>query len=251
MSVSMLCEQLVKAGVIVNVFTTTANGEIELPVAADQPVHVDGVPVRYFKRLTKDHSHFSPSLLSALWKNVKTFDLVHIHAWWNLVSVLSCLIALMRRVPVLLSPRGTLSPYSFGNKNIGAKWIIHNVLGKHLLRASHIHTTTERESDAVNQLVHSLSINMLPNFIKLPNQNAPAVNPLSGCLKLIFLSRIEEKKGLDILLNALAMVAFPYHLTIAGDGNETYIESLKTIAANNHIADKLSWVGFQNENKFE
>ncbi|MDB5123009.1 MAG: hypothetical protein JWP94_1138 [Mucilaginibacter sp.] len=251
MSVSMLCEQLVKVGVLVTVFTTTANGKHELPVVPGQLIGVDGVPVRYFKRITKDHSHFSPSLLLALWKDVKKFELVHIHAWWNLVSVLSCLIALLRKVPVLLSPRGTLSPYSFGNRNIGAKRAIHQLVGRYLLSNSHIHTTTERESEAIRLLIHPQDITMLPNFVQLRGQKTIAINPPFGGLKLIFFSRIEEKKGLDILLNALTLVSVPYHLTIAGSGNTDYMESLKKIAAKNHVKNKISWIGFQNENKFE
>jgi glycosyltransferase involved in cell wall biosynthesis len=251
MSVSMLCEQLVKAGVVVTVFSTTANGLEELPVAAGESINVDGVPVRYFNRITKDHSHFSPSLLLRLWKDVNKFDLVHIHAWWNLVSVLSCFIALLRKVPVLVSPRGTLSPYSFGNRNIGAKWLIHQLLGKYLLNNSHIHTTTQRESDAVMRLIHPRGINLLPNFIQLPTIKAITVGPSSTYLKMIFFSRIEEKKGLNILLNALTLVSVPYHLTIAGSGNADYIDSLKMIAANNHIEDKISWIGFHDENKTE
>src|SRR3954466_11833550 len=115
MSVSMLSEQLVKAGIDCSVFTTTANGPTELPVTIGIPVNVDGVWVTYFKRITKDHTHFSPALLLALWQRVKQYNIVHIHAWWNTVSVLSGLIAVLRGVPVIVSPRGTLSNYSFHN----------------------------------------------------------------------------------------------------------------------------------------
>jgi glycosyltransferase involved in cell wall biosynthesis len=62
---------------------------------------------------------------------------------------------------------------------------------------------------------------------------------------------IEEKKGLDILLNALTMVTVPYRLTIAGDGNQQYVGQLKAIAANIKVDDKIDWVGFQAENKFD
>ena len=250
MSVSMLSEQLVKAGVDTEVFATTANGINELPVQPGQPVNVDGVTVTYFKRLTKDHSHFSPALIKKLWKEAPGFRLVHIHAWWNLVSVLSCLVALMRKVPVLLSARGTLSPYSFQNKNIGSKWVIHHLLGKFLLRKCHFHATSEWESDAIRKLVHPKSVFIIPNFVKLPVQTQLPQNAPSSILRLIFFSRIEEKKGLDILLAALAMVPVPYYLTIAGDGDKNYIEHLKTTACNHHIDDKINWIGFQHENKF-
>ncbi len=251
MSVSMLCEQLVKQGISVEVFTTTANGKNELAVTPGRQVNVDGVNVQYFKRVTKDHSHFSPFLLIALWKNSREFDLVHIHAWWNLVSVLSCLVAVSRKVPVLLSPRGTLSPYSFGNKKVITKSIIHSFIGKYLLRRCNIHTTTTRESEAILRVITPQSITMLPNFVKLPPEIQPVPNSASNCLRLIFFSRIEEKKGLDILLNALKLISVPYHLTIAGAGDEKYIDGLKIIAESNHVADKITWAGFHNDNKFE
>lgn len=251
MSVSMLAEQLVKAGISVEVFTTTANGKTELDVIPGKPVSIDGVTVRYFKRITKDHSHYSPALLKAMWKEVKHFDFVHINAWWNLVSIFSCLIAVMRKVPVVLSARGTLSPYSFQNKNIGPKWAIHNLLGKRLLNKCYVHVTSEREKDAINKLFHPKSVTVLPNFVKLTNYK-PVFNkgPLAK-LRLLFFSRIEEKKGLDILLNALPLVSVPYHLTIAGDGDESYVSCLKSQASNNKVDDKISWIGFRHQNKFE
>jgi glycosyltransferase involved in cell wall biosynthesis len=251
MSVSMLSEQLVKAGVSVEVFTTTANGKNELSVLTNESVHVDGVPVTYFKRLTKDHSHFSPTLLKAVRAKAPTFGLVHIHAWWNMVSVLSCCIALMRNVPVLISPRGTLSPYSFSNKNIGIKWLIHNLLSKFLLSRCHIHATSQRENEALIKLIHPKSITVLPNFVKLPGFKPSVSNAPSSYLKLLFFSRIEEKKGLDLLLDALLKVSIPYHLTIAGDGNQEYINTLKKAAIKNNLQDRVTWAGFYTENKFE
>lgn len=251
MSVSMLCEELVRAGTEIMVYTTTANGANELPATINQPINVAGVRVTYFKRLTKDHTHFSPALLIKLWKEAKNYELIHIHAWWNLVSVLSCLVALMRKVPVVVSARGTLSPYSFSNKNAGIKRIIHNFLGKHLLNNCHLHVTSAREKHAMLDLVQPKSIYTIPNLVKLSANKASENHKQSTALKLIFLSRIEEKKGLDILLSALQLITFPYHLTIAGNGGDTYISSLKKFASDNRIADNITWAGFQNENKFD
>jgi glycosyltransferase involved in cell wall biosynthesis len=251
MSVAMLCEQLVKAGCDVNVFTTTANGPDELSVTPNQPVIVDGVTVTYFNRITKDHSHFSPALLTAVWKDAKAYDTIHIHAWWNLTSVLSCLLAIMRRVPVVVSTRGTLSPYSFQNKNRAIKAAIHTLLTKPLLKRCHVHSTSKRENDALNIIIKPISNTTIPNFVKLPVRHPSVQNPVCQPIKLIFFSRIEEKKGLDILLNALAMVNTPYCLTVAGNGNEAYVNSLKSLAVTNGIADKVTWAGFINDDKFE
>ncbi len=251
MSVSRLSEMMVKSGCEIEVFTTTANGAIELPVSPKTQTLVDGVPVTYFKRLTKDHSHFSPSLLLKLWKEVKQFDVVHIHAWWNLVSVLSCWIASLRRVPVIVSPRGTLSNYSFGNKNSLPKKLIHGLLGKSLLKKSTIHVTSQREQTGIEAIIEPKRIVNIPNFIALPEHIDSTKYQQANHLKLLFFSRIEEKKGLDILLNALRNVNIPYHLTIAGDGANEYINSLKNLADKNGVSAYISWIGFQGANKFE
>jgi len=250
MSVAKLSEHLVKAGNEVAVFTTTANGKHELDIIPNKTTVVDGVEVTYFKRITKDHSHFSPALLLKLWKDVRAFDIVHIHAWWNLVSVLSAFIALTKKVPVVISPRGTLSDYSFQNKNSFIKSLIHNLLGKNLLTRSYLHATSLPEEKALLNLIKPAGIFNIANFVKIgPASIKP--QPAGPVLKLLFLSRIEEKKGLDILLHALPKLNIPYHLTIAGDGDQDYISVLKNIAHYNHSDTNISWIGFQNENKFD
>lgn len=251
MSVAMLCEQLAKAACDVMVYTTTANGANELPVTPNHPVNIDGVTVTYFKRITKDHTHFSPALLKSVWQNVKKYDVVHIQAWWNLVSVLSCLIAVWRKVPVVVSARGTLSPYSFQNKNGMIKSLIHHLLTRPLLKRCHIHTTSAYEQNAVDSIVRYKSISTIYNFVKLPDNTSLEEIPIADPIKLIFLSRIEEKKGLDILLNALDRIKIPFHLTIAGTGNSTYLNQLKALAIQKNIDSNITWTGFINDSKFE
>lgn len=251
MSVSKLCEQLVSSGHQVTVFTTTANGPTELPVQENEPVDISGVPVYYFRRITKDHSHFSPALLRAVWQQVRNFQAVHIHAWWNMVSVLSALLAVMRGVPVIISPRGTLSRYSFGNKNAFFKTCIHGLLGKHLLKRSSVHATSVHEKNDLQQIIAYRQIFNIPNFIELPLNIPAKKNDADGILRLIFFSRIEEKKGLETLLNALVRVTVPYKLTIAGSGALLYIDSLKQLAARNNLEANIDWIGFQGENKFD
>jgi glycosyltransferase involved in cell wall biosynthesis len=250
MSVAKLSEQLANAGNTVAVLTTTANGSVELPVTPNTPVLVDGVLVTYFARVTKDHSHLSPDLLIKLWKDAAKFDVIHIHAWWNLVSVLSTFIALTKKVPIVISPRGTLSAYSFKNKNSLVKKMIHNLLGKTLLQRSYIHATSLAEQKSLANVIKARRIFNIPNFVKIAQ--SPSLKTTGGAtFKLLFLSRIEEKKGLDILFHALPLLNIPYHLTIAGDGDENYIDMLKNIANSNLSDQNISWIGFQNQTKFD
>jgi glycosyltransferase involved in cell wall biosynthesis len=271
MSVSKLSEVLMQSSVDVAVLTTTANGKVELDLVPARAMNVDGVPVTYYKRLTRDHTHFSPQLYIGLIEKINTAKaknnplIIHIHAWWNLVSIFSCLIAILKKVPVILSPRGTLSTYSFGNKNDFIKKSIHFLLGKRLLKRCHIHATSENERAAIMKLFKPKGISVIPNlvtlplkYIKLPGHailNTDPSKPLpqkKKTFELLFFSRIEHKKGLELLFHALQKLDFTFHLTVAGGGDQEYVTQLKNLTNLLKIGNKISWIGQQApEKKFE
>ncbi|MGI4898761.1 MAG: glycosyltransferase, partial [Janthinobacterium lividum] len=216
MSVSKLSEELCKDGIDVTVFATLANGKVELGFPAGEITWMEKVPVWFFKRLTKDHSHFSPTLLKHLFQTIKQTHeplIIHIHAWWNLVSIFACLIAQIKKIPVVLSPRGTLSNYSFSNNHQRFKKWIHLLAGKKLLAKCYFHVTSEQEKQDIIKLVNPKLIQVIPNFIQLPLILKSRLKNKSKPLKLLFFSRIEAKKGLEILLEALAGINFSYQLT--------------------------------------
>jgi len=276
-SVGKLCEALIGLAVRseglgiddVRVLTTTANGESELDVSVGKRILVDGVKVTYFKRWTKDHSHFSPELLLNLRKEIlhciqddKTSAkddklVIHIHAWWNLVSVLSCLVAKWYKIPVVLSPRGMLTSYTFGNRNSFSKRIIHKLMGETLLKYCHIHATSEQEKRDILKIVRPKSIRVIANLVILgagavaSEYCASVEDEKSPVLKMIFLSRIEEKKGLELFFEALTLVHIPWQLSIGGTGKEEYIQSLRDKAEMLKLTERITWLGqVSNEDKF-
>lgn len=276
-SVGKLCEALGGLAVSgeglgiddVQVLTTTANGTKELDVKIGAPILIDGVNVTYFKRQTKDHSHFSLGLLSGLRKKILRYTqddsnnemskrqtpkakfIIHIHAWWNLVSVLSCFGAKWYRVPVVLSPRGMLTSYTLGNRNSLFKRIIHKLLGKKLLEYCHIHATSEQEKKDILNIITPKSIIVIPNLVSFRFPVSSIHTSSKDTFRLLFLSRIEEKKGLEILFEALAKVNIPWLLTIAGAGKAEYVKSLKLKAEELGIHQQITWIGqVPNEDKF-
>ncbi|RRN76659.1 hypothetical protein EIM50_23570, partial [Pseudoxanthomonas sp. SGD-10] len=162
----------------ITVYTTLANGEEELPYPSGTVRNVDGVEVHYFKRLTKDHSHFSPALYWKLWKTAKDFDIIHIHAWWNLISIFSLFIALLKGKPVVLTPRGTLSGYSFNNRTSAPKKLFHQLLGKPLLKRCYIHTTSKREELDMQALLQPTYLKTISNLVELPWENTDSLSRL-------------------------------------------------------------------------
>lgn len=253
----------------IQVYTTLANGNEELPYPNAHTEIIDGVLVTYFKRITKDHSHLSPALLSHLWSNVKKFDVVHIHSWWNLVSMGAVIVCLLRGVKPILSPRGMLGDYTFSK----LKLLFHKLIGRNLLKKCNFHATTSMEAAEVLKQVFSGDDNfdvvdlmkereehrikskettqqpennkifIIHNLVKLPEQLPTKTRFFDGTLKLIFLSRIHHKKGIELLLDTLAQINFPFHLSIVGEGELAYIESLKLKAKSNKLDERIDWVG--------
>jgi len=283
-SVAKLCEAMAalsdkreaESEVDLQVLTTTANGTSELDVTIGETTLVDGVKVSYFKRWTKDHSHFSPGLLWNLRKKVLRYTqdgnkieiskrqtpnaklIIHIHAWWNLVSVLSCLLAKWYGVQVVLSPRGMLTAYSQHNRSSFSKKLLHKLMGKKLLQYCHVHATSIQEKRDILEIITPRSITVIPNLVNLTSE-VPSIkyqvssqnNLKSPSFKLIFLSRIEEKKGLELLFDALSLLDIDWKLTIAGSGKKEYVAGLQIKLQSLKLDHRINWIGqVSDQNKY-
>ncbi|MBG6236432.1 glycosyltransferase involved in cell wall biosynthesis [Pedobacter sp. CAN_A7] len=256
-SISKLCEELLNSKFQVRVLTTTANGSNELPVETEKVLKVDKVDVQYFKRFTKDHTHFSPALLWQLIKLIKAAKqqpahklLIHIHSWWNIVALSALFISRCYHVPVVLSARGMLTSYTFNNRNSFYKTLIHQHIGSKLLENLAIHATTTKEASDIRSLrIKCKKIYIIPNMVNLPLLANPISisAPFTTTLQLLFLSRIEEKKGLFCLFAALSTLDLPWKLTIAGTGDIHYILQLKKLTEVLNIHQQINWLGEVND----
>lgn len=269
-SIAKLCEatNARSSEVEALVFTTRANGNQELIYTSGVKQHIDGVDVYYYSRLTKDHTHFSPALLFALHRKLRESRqqqrdiLIHIHSWWNLVAILSAAIAMFHRVPTIVSPRGMITPYTLSFRHKASKYLIHNILGRWLLQTAHLHATTSLEAKNLRQYLTAARISIIPNLLtlELVNRLSSSVsNPLKAGtegisdtieskslkepLKLLFLSRIDPKKGLEVLFEALSVTTFTWTLTIGGTGAAAYLFYLKQLSGTLKISSKIIWIG--------
>lgn len=247
--ISKLAECLVQAGHQVTVYTTTANGKTELEVEANKEVFVDGVLVRYFNRVTKGNTFFSPDLWQFLNKTVKIFDAVHIHGWWNFLVFGAAWICKRNGIKPILSPHGMFSDYILSARNPKKKWILHKLIGKRLLQNTFLHVSTQMEANESKKIIPDWEETIIPNLVQLPGKTYERTE--NDVFSIGFLSRIDPKKGLEILIQALSEVDFHYNLLIAGSGNSGYINSLKKLAKDCGNSDNIKWVGWiEGEEKF-
>lgn len=167
-AVSNLAEALAGQGQEVSIYTTNANGKDDLSVECGTPLYVDKVTVYYFKRITRGHLNFSPDLLQTLNQTLSKFDVIHIQSWWNLVAMPAAWICLRNKITPVVSPRGTLTSYTFHHSNRFIKSSFHRLAGKKWLEQTTLLFTSAREQAEALQFVHPLHAEVLSNIHSFP-----------------------------------------------------------------------------------
>ena len=247
-AISLLAESLVTCGHEVTVYTTNGNGKTELEIETGKEILVDGVKVFYFKRYTRDHSHLAPGFLAKVLFNVRKFDVVHLHSWWNPPIVMAAAICKLSGVKPILSPHGMFCDYVLYEHNKRKKQILH-YFTKRLLLNSFLHVSSEMEWDESQSFIkESWPGKILPNLVNA-DSNVVASRSESENEPFVigFISRIDPKKGLDILIKALSKVNFSYKLKIAGTGEPDYIQYLNQVALKQGNSEHIEWVGWKDK----
>jgi glycosyltransferase involved in cell wall biosynthesis len=217
----------------------------------DAPVHRVG-PGRGFYGLSFE-------LVRWLRTNRTRFDAFVVHGIWQFHSFAAWCGVVGTHTPLLVFPHGMLDP-----------WFQHTYPKKHLKkrvywallerwvfgRADRVMFTCETElelarrpflNDRHRLEVNGFGIDSVPEEADLPPDAFREAYPaLKNKRVLLFLSRIHEKKGCDLLIEAFADVATfdrDLCLVIAGPAEPALLEQLKGVAASRGIADRIVWTG--------
>jgi len=172
----------------------------------------------------------SRSMHDALVREARAADVVHSHGLWlwtNLDVYWSTRHSTARTV---VSPRGMLEPYALARSRFVKRlsW----ALGQRsaLRGADCIHVTAESEYESVRALGLRNPVAVVPNGVKVPAARARPTGPRR---RLLFLGRVDPKKGIDYLLQAWSRVAsaFPdWDLFVVGPSEGSYERKMKSLA---------------------
>ncbi len=243
---------LAAQGVHVEIAATDDNGPARLRIAG-QAATEDGYTIRYFPRQSRFYSVSLP-LFRWLRKHAGDFDIVHIHALFSFPSTAAALCCLARGVPYIVRPLGTLNEWGRAHRRPWLKRLSILMLERRILNhAAAIQFTTEQERREAAAIAPRATPLIVPNPVPEPRESPPygsfrAAHPEIGDRPLIlFLSRLDEKKGLDLLLEAYAEVrkSNPASaLVIAGDGPARFVREIQRRAVSLGIEDRVIWTGF-------
>ncbi len=215
----------------------------------------DGWSTVCFPKQTEFYKVSLP-LRNWLLAHVHEFDVVHIHAVFSFASLVAGRAAAARGVPYIVRPLGVLNRWGMENRRRLVKALSFRLFDLPMLkRAAAMHYTSRMElEDAARfglmniQRVIPIGIDLAP-FDSLPPRSVFSAHfpETAATRNLLFLSRIDEKKGLDLLITAFAQLRPQQpetRLVICGEGDPVYVAGLKQQVQELGISEHITWAGF-------
>lgn len=251
-----MARALAEKGIEIDVATTDDDGPGKrlAEMILEEPLARQGYRVFYFAKQTEFYKS-SWCLWRWLRDHAADYQVIHIHAVFSFATLAAALAAWLSSVPYVVRPLGVLNDWGMKNRRRWLKMLSFRLLDKHALdHAAMIHYTSEREAVEAaplgikaRTLILPLGLN-LNSFSLLPSREERAVRwpQTRGHQVILYLSRLDEKKGLPTLLEAFADVhqAIPKsQLMIAGSGTDVFVSVLKKRVEELGLASAVLWVG--------
>ena len=174
----------------------------------------------------------SGGLRRALLEALQTADVMHNHGLWLMPNVYPALAARRAGKPLMVSPRGTLSPMALARSSWRKKVFWQLFQARAVRGAQCLHATSEQEFRDIRAFGLSLPVAVIPNGIDLPPRAASVKS--DGPRRLLFLGRIHPIKGLETLLQAWRNVGarfLDWELRLVGPGSGNYVAKLLRLSA--------------------
>jgi glycosyltransferase involved in cell wall biosynthesis len=241
---------LTARGIEVTTVSTNDDGaDCTLSVPCGVPVATSCATRWYFSRNTV---FFKVSVGLGRWlrENIAAFDVVHAHALFSFAPVAAAFLARRAAVPYVLRPLGVLAPYGMSKHRPFLKRTSFALIERQLLESANaVHFTSLAEKAEAEALGLKCNGVVIPLGIDLDGlrQNSIFRRNQGNTFSLLFLARIDRKKNLESLLQALRILLSKYPnltLNIAGDGDPKYVDTLKSLACHLAIGGHVNWLGY-------
>src|SRR3989449_2138136 len=234
-----------------------------LDIPLGMPFQMEGTTVYCFRCSLLRRYGFSLGLSRWIRRNLRNYDLVHIHAFFSYVTVPLVYYAKKYKVPYIIRPSGELSSWSLKQSRIKKRLYL-SLLGRRCLNsASVLHFTSEDEWTAGRRLAPGTPSVVIPlGTDTFTEEEFPTRGRfrkkypmLNQKLLIVFLSRLDHKKGLDRLLPAISTLAMGrdnFAVVIAGSGEREYEARVHDLVLAHGLKEKVIFTGFvQGQDKMD
>ncbi|NDJ86949.1 MAG: glycosyltransferase family 4 protein [Chloroflexi bacterium] len=200
-----------------HIFTADRDLGDERPYPSIEPqewCQVNSARVRYLA----PHEASWSGLKSVL-QHLPRFDLVYVNSFFAPLCVKLMLLRgqFPGRPPILVAPRGEFAAGALRLKRRKKHAYLTLVRSLRLYRSVTWQATTDAEIAEIKRIFRTNNVLLAPN---LPPQSVPdtqAITKESGCVSLVFISRITKIKNLDYALRVLARVDGEVQFDIFGN----------------------------------
>jgi glycosyltransferase involved in cell wall biosynthesis len=175
-------------------------------------------------------------------------SLIHQHGIWLRSSHAVTSFCHDKQLPLVVAPRGMLEPWAINHSRWKKKlaWALYQK--QDLTRAAAFHATAFSEAESIRRLGFKQPIAVIPNGVQLPEAiewEGWKVGRLEDDRKTaLFLSRINPKKGLPMLLDAWKKLAPQnWRLVIAGNDDSNHLPVLERQIAELGLTGQVELVG--------
>ena len=249
-----LAQSLGNLGISVDVVTTNADGSSNLDVPLQIWQQRSSYRIQYFPRWRLHEYKLSYSLTAWLLQHVTQYDLVHTLSLFTYPVAITHWICQLRKVPYIASPHGMLEPWALGYK-AWKKQLYYKLIERPILhRANAIQMLSQTEAEGARSLGLQTPLVIVPNgihrqdFERLPDSELfyQKFPHLRGKTLILFLGRVDPKKGLDLLAKAFAQVhdQFPQtHLVVAGPDNIGFLPTAQHYFAESGCLEAVTFTG--------
>ncbi|RJS76368.1 glycosyltransferase [Methanophagales archaeon] len=250
---------LVERGHELTVYTTNRSF-YSTNLETNKQVCLEGMKIYYFENLRK---YFPWKTLPPLpyylpfiaRKEIKNFDIVHIHGYRTILSVIVHHYAKKYGIPYVLQPHGSL-PRIIEKQRL--KKLYDWVWGNRILRdASKLIAVSKEEAEYARLMgVGGEKISVIYNGMDIESfKNLPEYGRFKekygiGGKMILYLGRIHKSKGIDIVINAYSQLIKEINEDIAfviAGSDDGYKAELEKLIKKLNLRDKIKFTGFVDE----
>ena len=160
-------------------------------------------------------------------------DIIDIQGLWNSGSIFNLIFFFRKRTPFVITPRGMLDSWSIKKSFIKKILFFFFIERFSIKKAFCLRATSKLEAVRLKKLGFKNWIVNIPNGIKIPQLKLKYKRKLKKKYRLLFLSRLSKKKGIEYILQAWKKIYINYpnwELVICGYDEDNEKSRLKQLA---------------------
>ena len=182
-------------------------------------------------------------------------DVVHVHTPWDPYNPAVVSAAKRAGKPYVVTIHGMLDDWSMSVQSLKKRTYLKLIGRKMLEGAARVHFTAQAERDQALKWAPNAKPAVLPLLMDLtPYDQLPGPELARERFsvldtdepRLLFLSRVDPKKGVDLLIQSVAALQAEgrsVQAMVAGPGEEAYVNQLKKMAEQLGVADRIHFLG--------